>query len=51
MRTLLAPRRRLPRMLEAPDAEASTAPQEIDGQEVFVHKRANLFPRAKGGTA
>ena len=41
--------RPLPRMLEAPDAEISTAPTEIDGQEVIVHKRVNLFPRAPGG--
>ncbi len=50
MKQLLSPRRRTlprlrPRMLEAPDAEVSTAPTEIDGQEVIVHKRANLFPR------
>ncbi|WP_374548581.1 hypothetical protein [Sphingobium yanoikuyae] len=41
------------RMLEAPDAGASTVPDEIDGQTVFVHKRVNLFPRGpakhKGG--
>lgn len=43
-----APRARLARMLEAPDAGTSTAPAEIDGQEVFVHKRVNLFPRGKG---
>jgi len=50
MRTLLA-RRPLPRMLETAEAERSSAPHEIDGQEVFVHKRANLFPRGKGGPA
>ncbi|GEM_PF-5809486 len=41
------------RMFEAPDAGASTVPDEIDGQTVFVHKRVNLFPRGpakhKGG--
>ncbi|NIJ21101.1 hypothetical protein FHS95_002804 [Sphingomonas naasensis] len=45
------PRPRLARMLEAPNAGISTAPAEIDGQEVFVHKRANLFPRGKGARA
>lgn len=44
-------RRPLYRMLEAADAEVSTAPAEIDGQEVVVHKRANLFPRGKGQPA
>jgi hypothetical protein len=38
-------------MLEAAEAEISTAPTEIDGQEVFVHTRANLFPRGKGSAA
>ena len=52
MRPLAPPRRRArPRMFEAPDAELSTAPAEIDGQEVFVHKRANLFPRPPAGGA
>lgn len=50
MRSLTAPPRpRFSRMFEAPDAGNSTAPAEIDGQEVFVHKRVNLFPRGKGG--
>ena len=39
--------RRLSAMLDAPDAERSTAPEEIDGQEVIFHKRANLFPRSQ----
>ena len=43
--------RPLPRMLEAADAAISTAPTEIDGQEVVVHKRVNLFPRAPGSRA
>lgn len=52
-RTLTAPARRRagptarPRMFEAPDASDSQAPAEIDGQEVFVHKRVNLFPRGQ----
>ena len=46
MRTLLTTAN-LPKMLETPDAERSSAPQEIDGQVVFVHKRTNLFPRGK----
>jgi hypothetical protein len=40
-----------PRMFSAAEAEISTAPTEIDGQEVFVHTRANLFPRGTGGAA
>ncbi|WP_404338214.1 hypothetical protein AB2M62_04695 [Sphingomonas sp. MMS12-HWE2-04] len=48
MRTLAAARPRYARIFEAPDAGNSTAPAEIDGQEVFVHKRVNLFPRGKG---
>ncbi len=32
------------RPFEAADASESTAPTEVDGQEVVVHKRANLFP-------
>ena len=49
----LSPLRRaaLPRMFEAPDVERSTAPTEIEGQEVMVHKRANLFPRGRRYTA
>lgn len=52
MRTLASlSRRPRSRMFETPDAEISTAPTEIDGQEVFVHKRANLFPRSKQATS
>lgn len=49
-RTAIRPRPRSPvaRMLESPDAGTSSAPEEIDGQEVMVHKKVNLFPRGQG---